>query len=341
MTRPRAVGARAPVLDRLAGLLRRGVPLPDALASAAEATSSRRDPDLAKAVAAAREGRPLDEVLAAARLATPADAAVLRAAAGGDPARALRLLADEAAADADLAARTREVLARPVRKAAAVVVLVSVLAGGLTAGVLASASRPDAAVEPLHLAPLTFAVGLAAFVGGLRLAVARPVTRRFLELLGREAHPAAELIRLHAAATFLRAVGTALGAGLPLAGALERAREALAGRLAAEELEPLVAAAREGAGVTRCLGAAPFLDPTAEVVLTEATGRVDLPTELLALAGTYQDRFRRESDRWVPVFGGCAELAFLGPLGVWLVWLATGGLAGFLGAFEVMKSLQQ
>ncbi len=320
--------ARASTLERLGALLSRGVPAAEALTSVGAA---------ARAVALAREGRPVAEALLAAGLVDASEAGLVHA---GEPARGGAVHGQELRARHEVTRQLRAAAVRPFTKLAAVV-LVCVCLAVVLDGPLGTAAPPWPGATPLPSVaerPATLAerfgayaaAGLVLLAGAalLRTRLARTVTER----VGRDLPVVSTLLELEVGARYLRALGTALGAGLDLPAALERAREAFADRATARDLAPLVAAAREGQGLVSILGRAPLNLPTAQWVAGFAVERADPARELLALAASYEERLVRECSRWSPVLGGIADLAIVLGVGASLVSVAS-GTRGFLSFF--------
>lgn len=325
---------RAGVLERLGALMRRGVPAAEALASIGAGP---------RAVAVAREGRPVDEALLAAGLVDASEAGLVRA---GDPGRGLALLGEELRARHEVTRTFRAAAVRPFTKLAAVVVVfvgLTLILGGEPLG-LPEPGPPTpwggpglpVAAQPPPPPSLAERFGAYAAVGLVLLAGAALLRTRAartpLERVGRDLPVISTLLELEVGARYLRALGTALGAGLDLPRALERARDAFVGRATARELEHLIAAAREGQGLVSILGRAPLELPTAQWVAGHAVGRADPSRELLALAASYEQRLVRECARWSPVLGGVADLLIVIGVGSSLVSVA-GGARGLLAFF--------
>ncbi|MBX3471454.1 MAG: hypothetical protein KF878_31765 [Planctomycetes bacterium] len=300
---------RAGDLERLGALLARGVPAALALASVGAGRA---------AVALAEEGRPVDEALLAAGLIGPADAGLVRA---GDPARGLALLGREVRARHEVGRAFRRAALQPFLKlAVALVVFVGIgvtLGGGrllppaLTTptglgGVLMPAQPEGEPVTLRERGAVWGGVALALLLGAA-LSRTGPAPR-LLERAARDLPVVSGLLELEVAARYLRALGTSLDAGLDLPAALSRARDAFAGRATARDLEPILAAARQGHGLVACLGRAPLNMPTAQWVAGATTARAEPAGELLALADAYEARLVRECARWGPVLGGVADL---------------------------------
>ncbi|MCO5171114.1 MAG: hypothetical protein M9894_32730 [Planctomycetes bacterium] len=291
---------RAGRLERLAALVRREAPAPDALRSVGAGEP---------AAALSAEGRPLDEALVAAGLVDAGEAALVRA---GDPAGALELLAQELRTRHEVRATFRRAVVRPVVKlAGANLVLLGawyLVSSGAATGTVAA---------PLPPAPwLATVAGVAgALLAGRALARVGRV-RAALERVARALPLVGGLLELEVAARLLRALGTALAAGADLPAAFDRARAAFPGRQTARDLEPSVQAAREGRGLLDCLARGPALPTTALWVAGAALERADPGRELLAVARHYEERLVRECGHWGPVLGGVADLLVVSGLGV-------------------------
>ncbi len=319
---------RAGALERLGALLRRGVPAADALASIGAGKG---------AVAVAAEGRPIHEALLAAGLVDASEAGLVRA---GDPGRGLGLLGQELRARHEVARTFRAAAVRPLLKLAVALVVfvaVAVLLGGgsflpsttlAPGGMLIPPTLPQATTTPassLERAGAWAALLLLLALGALLLRTR--AARTFVERVVRDLPVLSTLLELEVAARYLRALGTALGAGLALPAALERALDAFAGRATAGDLEPLIAAAREGQGLVSILGRAPLNLPTAQWVAGFAVERADPSRDLLELAASYEQRLVRECARWSPVLGGVADLLIVVTVGGSLMHVA-GGVRG-------------
>lgn len=291
---------RAGRLERLAALVRREAPAPDALRSVDAGE---------RAVALATEGRPLAEALLAAGLVDAGEAALVRA---GDPARGLELLAQELRARHEVRVTFRRAVVRPAVKLAGANVL---LLGAWF--LVRSGAATGSVAAPLPPAPwlTTVALVAGALLAARALARLGPV-RAALERLARALPLAGGLLELEVAARLLRAVGTALAAGADLPTAFDRARAAFPGRQTARDLEPSVQAAREGRGLLDCLARGPALPTTALWVAGAALERGDPGRELLAVARHYEERLVRECGHWGPVLGGIADLLVVSGLGI-------------------------
>jgi type II secretory pathway component PulF len=324
---------RAGLLDRLAALVRREVPLPLALGSLGD---GRRDAAVDRGVALASEGRPLGEALVAAGLIDAADASLVEAGEGRDPGRGLRLLAQELRARAEVSRTLTAAIVRPVLKLLGALLLLFLVAGLL--GAEAEAFRtsqitprpifawnPPPPREALPAARSVKVIGLtvAALVGAAWLLARSRAGRGLLERATRDVPIMSTLLGLEVTTRFLRVLGTALAAGLDLPAALERARDAFAGRPVARELQAVVTAAREGNGLVSCLNRAPIATPTAQWVAGIAAERPDPARELLELADEYEARLVRECAHWGPVFGGIADLVVVVGIGAPMVLMAT------------------
>lgn len=318
---------RAGLLERLAGLVRREVPLPLALGSLGD---GRRDAALERGVALANEGRPLGEALVAAGLVDEADAKLVEAGEGRDPGRGLRLLAQELRARAEVSRTLTAAIVRP-----AVKLLVATLMLGLVAGLLGAEAEvmqaqsitpqraplwgmptpPPRDGPPGTAAFISVGFTFATLIGAAWLLAGSRVGRHVLERATRDLPVMSTLLGLEVTTRFLRVLGTALAAGLDLPAALERARDAFADRPVARELDAVVAAAREGNGLVSCLNRAPVATPTAQWVAGVAAERADPARELLELADDYEARLVRECAHWGPVFGGIADLLVVAGIG--------------------------
>ena len=322
-SRAAACQDRARALDRLASLLERGVPLPAALLGAGESLTGRARARAASAAAAAGEGRPLVDALLSGGLVEPGERALLEAVTGADPATTLRLLAQELSGRAALAREVELGLRAPLRHALGVLVALAVFALvgsvmlGTFQGVVALALGTSGARGWATAAALLFGLlGLAplALLALTDVALAWLVRSSLVDPLAGLFPALHRLLGLHTASTFLRRLGLALQAGRSLPLALETAAAAFGDRPVAREVAALARRAREGAGLRACLGQAPFLDPSAELVAKEAADRADPPRELLALAQVYAAELALEARALGPLLGGCAEVLMTLPV---------------------------
>lgn len=323
---------RAGVLERLAGLVKRDVPLSLALGSLGD---GRRDAALERGVALANEGRPLGEALVATGLIDEAEAKLVLAGEGRDPGRGLRLLAQELRARAEVSRTLAAAIVRPVLKLLVAALLLFLVAGllGAQAEVLNAQEitphaimiwGPPPARSPPPGTRAFMAIGFtfAALLGAAWLFARSRVGHGLLERAARDVPVMSTLLGLEVTTRFLRVLGTALAAGLDLPAAFERVRDAFAGRPVARELDAIVTAAREGSGLVSCLNRAPVATPTAQWVAGIAAERADPARELLELADDYEARLVRECAHWGPVFGGVADLLVVGGIGIPLAYVA-------------------
>ncbi len=320
---------RAGQLERVAGLLGRGVPLPLILGDGPAQDAARRAGAQAAGAALAGEGRPLADALRAAGLIEAAEVPLVAAAEGRDPAGALRLLGRELRARVEVDRTLGEALRRPARKvlvAAGVVFALSAVLG-VEVGVLgrgATATGWAGQLDAIGAEAHVFGAGLVlAGLVGLVLALARTALGgRLLERAARDLPLLSTLLGLEVAARALRVLGTGLAAGLDLPRALERVRDAFPGRQTGREVDALVVAARDGADLVSCLGRAGFVPPTAQWLAGVAVERSDPARELLALADDYEARLVRECAHWAPLLSGVADSVIVVCVGLPLV-LAT------------------
>lgn len=314
--------ARARLLRRLARLCARGVPLPEALGALA-----LEHPQLRAAAQAAAEGASVDAALALSDLLAPGDLELLRAS-REQPGLALELLAADAAARVEVGAVARDLLARPIWKAAVVVQL----------GCLVFATNGAVALhfrDPVRWAgqnQLLAGVGLWLFLTSLLqlgpyLALRSRIGRRALDALGRRMVLAGPLLAIETRARFFGVLGTSLAGGLSLPAALARVRQAFGARGVAEALVELEASARQGAGLLPLVRSASFLDATSAWLVEAAVERPDLPGELLALSAAERRRLVHEAARWAPLLGAATELSTL----ILLAWF--GGALFFVAGF--------
>lgn len=333
-SRAERTAGRAQALARLAGLVERGVPLPTALLAVADGLSGRARRRLIAAADGAGEGRPLVNTLLTAGLVDASEQALLQALTGADPARTLRAFADELRGRAGLEQEIERGLGTPLRHALG---LVAVLAGfGVLGGMGLEVIQgllglgPGGSSWSLVLALL---IPLLAWVWFERAGLARLSRSRWLDLLAGTFPVSQRLLTLYTASTFLRRLGLCLTAGRPLPAALDAAGAGFGTRPAGLEAQALARRAREGAGLSACLGEAGFLDPSAELLARAAAQRADPPRELLELARVYADELAIEARGLGPVLGGCAELAVLLPLGAVLART----MAGLESSFALMR----
>jgi general secretion pathway protein F len=324
--------SRARFLRRLAALLRRDVSLGEAL------TAFAQDPDPAWANAAARaqafasEGSALASVLERSGLISDSEAGLL-AASEGNGAKALALLAAELTAWARLTDAFRAAVASPLLKMGLVgivaLMIVAIQLSTLRVSLTGTTASGLLLQDPWIGATLIFVsttAGLFTLLFGLRWMLRLRRTRRMLESAIRESVSFEGLALLESGSRFLRTLGTALEAGLPLPRAMRRTQAAFGDRVVAKELEVLCAMAEDGSSLGGCLSVAPFLDATTRWTLDHALGRPDLPGEMLALAETLQAQLTRELENMTPFLNGVANLIFAIP-----VLLATVGFVFGLG----------
>ncbi|MGE0710283.1 MAG: type II secretion system F family protein [Planctomycetota bacterium] len=301
---------RARLLARLSRLVDHGVPLTEGLA-ALEAEEGA----LRRGRSAAAEGAALDTVLGATPLVAPGDLELLRAC-RDEPAEGLALVAEEAQARAEMAEALTDLLMRPLWKALAILLLggaFGAVAFGVGAGWISN--DPVQAEYGLLLAISYQVVWSLCLFAAVWLVVGSRLGRRALEALGRRLVIAGPLLGYETRARFLGALGTGLSAGLTLGAALQRAREAFAGRPTADVIADLEDRAREGARLSALARAAPFLDASSVWLIEAAVERPDLPGELRELAALERRRLVHEAARWSPLLAAAAEVTVLSILG--------------------------
>lgn len=151
-------------------------------------------------------------------------------------------------------------------------------------------------------------VAVAMLIAALRRAVSTASGRRTLERAVLAAPMLGTVVARFALVRFCRMLGTLVGAGVPLVGALRVAREALGNQTLADTVTHAIEQVRRGAPLSRSLAGNTLLFPPSviEVIaVAEETGRLD--RELVRLSVTYE----ADLDRNLRMLVSLAEPAML------------------------------
>lgn len=133
---------------------------------------------------------------------------------------------------------------------------------------------------------------------------------------------------------FCRMLGTLLGAGVPLVGALKVARQALGNQTLADAVSQSVEEVQRGASLARSLGACERLFPgsvTEVIAVAEESGRLD--AELNRLAGQYE----AELDRRLRMLVAMAEPVMLFVMAAFVGSIVIGMLLPLFTLYEHVK----
>ncbi|MFA9476735.1 type II secretion system F family protein [Phycisphaerales bacterium AB-hyl4] len=325
MGRGRRVSAAAvdAFTRELANLLAAGVPLGKALQIIAREASSAAEKTQREAIRdAVVDGEPLAEALARHPRSFPTVyVAMVRAGEmGGFLDVVLNQIADFRAREADLVGRVRAALVYPALLA---VMTVLVLAACLVffipqfAGFfeeygaeLPVLTRAIMAASEAVLSPWSLAVLVVLAIAGLwaTRTLATQSGRRWRDRMMLRLPMVGTVLARFALVRFCRMLGTLLGAGVPLIGALRVAREALGNQTLSDVVEQAIERVQHGESLAKSLGEARQLFPasvTEMVAVAEETGRLD--GELTRLANSFEG----ELDRRLRTLVAMAEPAML------------------------------
>lgn len=139
---------------------------------------------------------------------------------------------------------------------------------------------------------LVLVVGLAVF--GIRRALTSEEGRRFLERLTLRSPLFGRAISQFALVRFSRMLGTLVGAGVPLVGALRVAKEAIGNQVLADTVEGAIEDVQHGTGLARSLESCRVLFPSSVIEMisvAEESSRLD--KELVRLAASYEQELDR------------------------------------------------
>ncbi|MEX0653813.1 MAG: type II secretion system F family protein [Phycisphaeraceae bacterium] len=307
----------------LANLLAAGIPLGRALQIIAREASTAAEKAQREAIRdTVVDGEPLAEALARhPRSFPPVYVAMVRAGEmGGFLDVVLNQIADFRTREADLLGRVRAALVYPALLAVmtvAVLVLCLVFFIPKFTGFfeeygaqLPLLTRVIVAASEMVLSPWSLLVGLVLGLAGFwaQRTLATPAGRRWRDQTALRLPLFGTVMARFALVRFCRMLGTLLGAGVPLIGALRVAREALGNQTLSDVVEQAIERVQQGESLAIALGEARELFPasvTEMVAVAEETGRLD--GELVRLANSFEG----ELDRRLRTLVAMAEPAML------------------------------
>ncbi|MEX2389658.1 MAG: type II secretion system F family protein [Phycisphaeraceae bacterium] len=307
----------------LANLLAAGIPLGRALQIIAREASTAAEKSQREAIRdTVVDGEPLAEALARhPRSFPPVYVAMVRAGEmGGFLDVVLNQIADFRTREADLLGRVRAALVYPALLAVmtvAVLVLCLVFFIPKFTGFfeeygaqLPLLTRVIVAASEMVLSPWSLLVGLVLGLAGFwaQRTLATPAGRRWRDQTALRLPLFGTVMARFALVRFCRMLGTLLGAGVPLIGALRVAREALGNQTLSDVVEQAIERVQQGESLAIALGEARELFPasvTEMVAVAEETGRLD--GELVRLANSFEG----ELDRRLRTLVAMAEPAML------------------------------